>query len=320
MMLLLTGAGGFIGSHLLEHLAASGTPVRRLVRRNSAGAPAQPGVECRTADFATGEGLQAALDGVDAVIHLAGVTKALRDDDYYQGNVRATETLLRAIGDGRIRFVHVSSLAAAGPGSMLNEDADPHPVSVYGRSKLEAERVVRRLRPDAVIMRPAVVYGPRDTDVYQILKSAAKGVGLEIAGGERWLSVIHVRDLAQALLVAASHPNAPGRTYFLAHREPATSRELALTAARLMGRKPPRFLKIPYAAAYGFAACVEVWSRIKGTPDIISRDKLREARYNSWTCDPGRAAAELGFGACTDLETGLAETLEWYREAGWLSY
>lgn len=318
-MLLLTGAGGFIGGHLLEQLKASGTPVRRLVRRGSA-ASGQAGVESRCADFATGEGLEAALEGVDAVIHLAGVTKALRAEEYRQGNVGATETLLRAIGSRPIRFVHVSSLAAAGPGSMLTEDDEPRPVSLYGRSKLEAERVVRALRPDAVIVRPSVVYGPRDTDVLQILKSVAKGVSVEIAGGERWFSAIFVKDLAEALLLAASHPHAAGRTYFLAHSKPATWRDLAVIAARLMGRKPPLCLKVPFRAAYAFAACVEAWARIKGKPDIVSRDKLREARYNSWTCDPGRAAAELGFRARTDLEAGLAETLAWYREAGWITY
>ncbi len=327
-MLLLTGAGGFIGGHLLEQLKASGTPVRRLVRSVS-GAGGAGGSTCQSppsnlqtcfADFATGEGLEAALDGIDTIIHLAGVTKALRADDYYSGNVRATEILLRAIGDRPIRFVHISSLAAAGPGSMLTEDAEPHPVSMSGRSKLESERLVRALRPDAVILRPPVVYGPRDTDVFQMLKSVAKGVGLEIAGGERWFSAIFVKDLAQALLVAACRPQASGRTYYLAHREPATWRELAGIAARLMGHKPPRFLKVPFLAAYAFAACVETWSRLKGKPDIVSRDKLREARYNAWTCDPSRAAAELGFEALTDLEAGLAKTLEWYREAGWLSY
>jgi dihydroflavonol-4-reductase len=316
-MLLLTGAGGFIGGHLLEQLRISGTPVRRLARR---GAAAAPGVETRFADFESGEGLEAALEGVEAVIHLAGVTKALRPEDYDRGNVRATEALLGAVGDRPGRFVHVSSMAAVGPGSMLAEDAEPRPVSLYGRSKLAAERAVRAIRPDAVIVRPPVVYGPRDTDVFQVLKTVAKGVGIEIAGGERWFSAIFVKDLARALLLAARHPKAPGRTYFLAHPEPATWRELAAIAARLMGRKPPRSLKIPFPAAYAFAACVEAWARIRGKPEIVSRDKLREARYNSWTCDPGRAAAELGFEAPTSLETGLAETLDWYRNAGWLIY
>ena len=110
-----------------------------------------------------GTGLSQALLGSHTVIHLAGVTKALRSEDYYTGNVRATEQLAHAVAGRGIRLVHVSSLAAIGPASAgvpLAEDADPHPLTHYGRSKLDAERVVRDLVPDAVIVRPPVVYGP----------------------------------------------------------------------------------------------------------------------------------------------------------------
>jgi nucleoside-diphosphate-sugar epimerase len=318
-MILVTGGTGFIGGHLLEKLAAEGQAVRCLLRRDPQRA-LPPGVEAVRGDLTAPHGLEAALRGVDTVIHLAGVTKALRPADYYAGNLRATENLAGALQGRPIRLVHVSSMAAAGPGSALGEDAEPRPVSHYGCSKLEAERVVRALLPDAVIARPPVVYGPRDTDVYQVLKSVAKGIALEISGPQRWFSAIYVGDLAEALCEAARNPRASGRTYYFAHPQPVTWRGLAETAARIMGRRPPRAIRVPYAAAWAVGWCSEAWARMTRRPGIVSRDKIAEARCASWTCDVRRASAELGFEARVTLEAGLAKTLAWYREAGWLTY
>jgi nucleoside-diphosphate-sugar epimerase len=318
--LLVTGGTGFVGGHLLETLAARGETARCLVRRKTLARPLPPGMTPVLADLSTGEGLDAALRGVDTVIHLAGVTKALRASDYDAGNARATDTLARAVAGRPIRFVHVSSLAAVGPGPMVSEDAEPRPVSLYGRSKLEGERTARALLPDAVIVRPPVVYGPRDTDVFQVLKSVAKGVSLEISGGGQWFSAIYVKDLADGLILASRHPRAAGRTYFMAAPQPVSWRELGREAARIMGRRRPLVVRVPYAAAYAVGSCAEAWSHWRGTPGIVTRDKIREARCPAWTCDVHRAAAEIGFHARTSLQAGLRETLAWYKESGWLEY
>jgi nucleoside-diphosphate-sugar epimerase len=322
-MILVTGGTGFIGTHLLEKLVASGHTVRALVRRIGASPRSLPaGVETVYGDLAGGTGLAEALRGANAVIHLAGVTKALRSEDYYTGNVGATEQLVRAMAGREIRLVHVSSLAAIGPsaaGAPLAEDDEPHPLTHYGKSKLAAEKVVHDLAPYAVIVRPPVVYGPRDTDVFQFLKSISKGLVLEIAGGERWFSAIYVKDLVEGLLAAADAPLAAGRTYFLAHAKPVSWRRLGASAARIMARTP-RVVTVPFAAAHAVGACAEVWARLRGRPGIVSREKIAEARCMAWTCDTARAALELGFVAPTSLDEGLAATLAWYKEAGWLTY
>ncbi len=321
-MTLVTGGTGFIGSHLLEKLCAMGEPVRCLARPRATPRRLPEGVAAMPGDLASGQGLDDALRDADTVIHLAGVTKALRPADYGAGNARATEMLLRALGGSNARLVHVSSLAAIGPspdGSPVNEDAEPHPITEYGRSKLEAERVVRRLAPEAVIVRPPVVYGPRDTDVFQLLKSISKGLAFEIAGGERWFSAIFVRDLVDGLMAAARNSRAPGRTYFLAHAKPVSWSDLSSAAADMMRRRL-RVIQIPLAGARAVGYCAEVWSRISGKPGIVSRDKIAEAQCRWWTCDTRRAAEELGFSAPTSLADGLRETLAWYKEAGWLNY
>lgn len=320
-MLLVTGGTGFIGSHLLETLSAAGHPTRCLVRRNVS---LPPGIEPVRGDLVSGAGLKDALDGVDTVFHLAGVTKAFSPADYFAGNADATRNLAHAIKDsGRaIKLVHVSSLSAAGPslnGVPVTEDAEPHPVSVYGRSKLEGERIARALLPDAVIVRPPVVYGPRDTGVFQLLKSIRQGLALEMTGGERHAQAIYVRDLVQGILAAARAPQASGRTFFLAHPNPLSWTELRSIAARIM-HKQPRVVKIPASLAYAVGAAAELASRIARKPGIVSRDKIREAVCLNWTCDTRRASQELGFTAATPIECGLAESLAWYKEAGWLSY
>lgn len=322
MTTLVTGGTGFVGGHLLDRLAAAGQPFRCLVRRNATRRALPAGIPTVEASLVTGDGLDRALDGVDSVIHLAGVTKALRPEDYYTGNGRSTAVLARAMAGKGIRLVHVSTLAVVGPspdGTPLDEDYTPRPFSHYGMSKLEAEKAVRAELPDAVIVRPPVVYGPRDTDVFQVLKSVARGFMLQIGEGERYFSAIYVRDLADGLLLAARHPAAPGRTYFLAHPDPLTWTALGNTAARIMGRRA-RVVRIPMwvARAVGFGA--EMLSWINRKPGIISRGKVAEAQCRYWTCDPRRAAAELGFQAPTNLDSGLAETLAWYKEAGWLKY
>ena len=329
-MILVTGGSGFIGSHLVERLCSGGERVRCLVRqektrrRNYAGLP--PQAEAVFGELISGTGLEEALEGVDTVFHVAGVTKALKMDDYYAGNVRATENLARTMAGRSIRLVHVSSLAAAGPsldGTPLLENAAPRPLTHYGKSKLAAEQRVRELVPDAVIARPPVVYGPRDTDVFRILKPLSQGIAFQIAGGERWFSAIYVKDLADGLITAARATQAAGRTYFLANSKPVSWSELSAATARVIGGqegRKARILRVPVAAAYAAGWCAEMWAHLAGKPGILSRDKVREAQCSYWTCDTRRAAQEIGFEARTPLDAGLAETFAWYREAGWLKY
>ena len=321
-MILVTGGTGFIGSHLVERLAAEGRPVRCLVRRTSSLGCLPPAAECAQGDLESGTGLDEALRGVDTVIHLAGATKARTPADYTSANATATANLLDRAGDVR-RFVHVSSLAAAGPsqgGRALSEQDEPHPVSHYGRSKLAGEQAVLEspLASRAVIVRPPVVYGPRDRDVFQMIRAVSHGWILQIGSVQRYLSLVYVQDLVSGLLAAADGA-VGGRVFYLAHPTPISWAEFGNTAARLMGRRV-RTLAIPEAAAYALGWCAEWGARLSGKPGILSRDKVAEACCAGWVCDPGRACRELGFAAPTGLEEGLRQSLDWYKEAGWLKF
>ena len=321
-MILVTGGTGFIGSHLVERLVQQGRPVRCLVRRPSTTGNLPRAAELAYGDLESGAGLAEALHGVDTVIHLAGVTKARTIADYHRGNAIATANLLRAAVDVG-RFVHVSSLAAAGPSLAdrpLTETDEPRPISHYGRSKLAGEQAVRQspLARRTVIVRPPVVYGPRDRDVYQVIRTVAHGWMAQIGTAPRRFSQIYVGDLVDGLIAAADCPGG-GEVFYLANAAPVSWDEFGSVAARLMGRSV-RTVPIPENAAYVFGMCADWWTRRSGKPGILSRDKVREACCAGWVCDPGRALCELGFCASTGLEEGLRRTLDWYKEAGWLKF
>jgi nucleoside-diphosphate-sugar epimerase len=315
---LVTGARGFIGGHLVKRLLGCGMRVRCLSREKSGGG-APGGAEAVQGDYVSGAGLREAVEGADIVFHLAGVTKALRRGDYWAGNVHAAESLAR-VADSVPRFVHISSLAAIGPScgdEDVTETTKPHPVSEYGRSKLAGEQSVRRLLPAAVVVRPPVVYGPRDTDVFEMLRSINRGIELRIGRGERWFSAIYVDDLVEGLIATARSADAAGKTYFLTHPDAVSWSCFAATAAKLLHRRP-RTVTLPVAAAYAAGCLAEAWSRTSRKPGILSRDKVREAAYSRWTCSAELARRELEFTAAVPLEEGMARAIAWYKQQGWL--
>jgi len=324
---LVTGGTGFIGSHLVERLAEGGARVRCLVRRKSSLAylPTDR-IELAYGELATGEGLKEAVEGVRTVYHVAGVTKSNAVERYYTGNATATGNLLGAIEAARqkpSRLVHVSSLAAVGPsvdGVPLTEDAEPRPLTHYGKSKLEAERMVRSsaFADRTVIVRPPVVYGPRDTDVYLVFRSASRGVALRIGSGESYFSFIFVSDLVEMLMAAAVAEGAAGRTYFAGNPEPASWGQFNAAVAKLAGRKL-HTVSVPPAVALTLAFFSELNSRLRGSQSILSREKVREAQCRSWVVNTGRAERELEFQTRTPLEDGVARTFAWYKDAGWVS-
>jgi len=324
---LVTGGTGFVGSHLVESLLQQGSTVTCLVRD-----PAHlrwiKGLDVRLikGDCSLPGSLASAVKDVSLVFHVAGLTKARRAREYYEVNQLGTRNILEACArhnPGISKFILVSSLAAAGPsgvGTPVKDTDSPRPVSDYGKSKLLAEEEAMRYKDrfPVVILRPSAVYGPRDADMYELFRWAAKGLWVELSGGDRFINPCFVKDLASALLLAAEKKTASGSIYFVAEDRPYSWPEFR-EALLSSGGVKARTIKIPCWAAYLMGLASELGSVFTSRPALTNRQKVREAVQRYWTCDLTKIENELGFRAAFPLEKGLKITWEWYRKQGWIT-
>jgi nucleoside-diphosphate-sugar epimerase len=280
-------------------------------------------IELRTGSIDDPESLQRAMAGITHVIHCAGATRASRVAGLYEVNQAGTRNVVNAVNgqQGQIqRLVHISSLAAAGPAQPekpAREQDPPRPVSEYGKSKLAGEQEVRvHCRTEHVILRPSAVYGPRDAEFLRLFQ-AAKWHLLARLGGGQTLSLVFVRDLAEAVATCLDHPAAASKTYFVAAREVVTARRMAEeVAARMNVWTLP--LPVPLALLWLMCLAQEIRSRLTGKPNVLSLQKFAELRAPGWVCDPTLLERETGYACPTTLKTGVAETLSWYRQQHWL--
>jgi nucleoside-diphosphate-sugar epimerase len=327
MQVLITGATGFIGSHLAEALHAKGYRLRCLVRKTSSleWIKHLP-VEYSYGSFFDAPALQKAVEGVDYVYHLAGLTKAASRAEYFQGNHIATKNLLEAVvaSNSRLkRFVHISTQAAVGPSigvDPIDERTPFHPITTYGVSKMEAEKECLKLmdKIPITITRPPAVYGPREKDIFAFFKAMNNRFQLMIGFNEKHVSLIHVNDLVDGILLAGEHPAAAGQTYFISSERFYSWKDVGETTSRAMGKKALR-LRIPETLVYTVAAFAELFSSITHKAVLLNFEKARDIVQDAWTCSIAKAKNELGFKEQISLEDGIHSTVQWYRERGWLS-
>jgi nucleoside-diphosphate-sugar epimerase len=322
MKALVTGATGFVGSHLAEALRRRGDEVTALARSATKAAALEPlGVRVVTGDLHDHAALQRAVEGQDVIFHVAGVVAARNEADFLAANRDGTRHVVEA-GEraGAGRLVLVSSMAAAGPtmpGRPLDGHEPPHPVTAYGRSKLAAEGVVRAGGLPWTIVRPPMVYGPRDQEVLKVFRMARVGVAPVLGDGTQELSAVYGPDLADALVAAGSTPASAGRMYYACHPEVFTGAEMARAVGRAMGRRPT-IVRVPAALGRPILKLTEAAARLAGRTTILTADKANEFFQPAWTGNPAALTADTGWRAAHNLEAGLAATYAWYRSAGWL--
>lgn len=322
MNTLVTGSNGFIGSALVEKLLQQGHQVVCLVRKSSNLQWLQnlPVSFCY-ADLRTGTGLTQALKGIDWVFHLAGVTKARVRQGYLDGNVLATKQLLQACRDID-KFVYVSSQAAAGPslhGQALTEQDEPHPISIYGESKWLAEQEVLQQahRLSVTIVRPPSVYGPRDRDVFVYFQNVKKGFLLVLGQGTQRVSLVHVADLVDGMILAAENSKANGQIYYLSGDGEYDWLTIGRYIAQAMAKKTIT-IHVPHWALRTVSQLNIAFSTLARKPALLNKDKVSEMVQPSWLCSNQKAKRELGFQPRLTAEQGLAQTAQWYRENHWL--
>jgi nucleoside-diphosphate-sugar epimerase len=327
MKVFLTGANGFIGSHVLDSLCARGIATAVLLRPagNQRFMEAHlPHLEVRTGSIGDPQSLLAALQDITHVVHCAGCTRALDVSEFHQTNHAGTRHVVEAVNQqkGRIqRLVHISSLAAGGPGTPekpARENDPPNPVSEYGRSKLAGEQEVQGgCEAEHVVLRPPAVYGPRDTAFLPLFKAIKAHIQPRFGSGRQALSLVFVKDLAEAVVTCLTHPAAAGKTFYVASPEVTSAQELAgEIAAQMKAWTLP--LPLPVAALWLLCCAQDGVSRLTRKPGMLGRQKYAELRAPGWVCDPDRLRQELGFVCGSTLKSGITTTLAWYRRQGWL--
>ena len=328
MIAVVTGSSGFIGSHLVDALHERGATVRALVRADSRPASRDSRVACFTADLLDDRSVRECpvWSGATHVFHVGGVTKRRTLAQFRDGNVVPTANILAALAarEPQVRrVVLVSSQTAAGPAESadrpVREDDPPRPVEAYGRSKLEAEQATRRYADTLpiTILRPSAVYGPRDADFLNIFKQATNRIAVHAAPRDQEMSIVHVRDLVNAILLAADAPVAKGRTYFVGSSVPVSWKDLYAAVAALSGTRSIE-LQLPGPVLSLAGRAGSAFSLITGRAALVNSNKVALARPQWWLCDSTRIRNELGWREEIALQAGLRETYLWYLHAGWL--
>lgn len=324
---LVTGGTGFIGSHLVDALLSGGVKVKCLVRsgRRLRWLKGRD-VELTEGDCTVPCTLQAAVADVDVVYHLAGVSWAARESDFFLHNVQGTRNLMEACArynPGLRRFVLVSSQAAAGPNPSSrprSESDPPAPVTPYGVSKLEAEQtaLTYRERVPLVIVRPCGVYGPRDTGFLAYFRLVRRGFLVEFTRErDREASLCHVHDVVAGLIGAAHSQVASGSVYFLADSEPYPWGEVENMIQEAVGVNARR-LKVPGWLLGSLGALGQMYGRVTGKFVTLNKSRIADIRALHWGCDISKARRELDFAPVVNIKDGLVDVIRWYKQEQWL--
>lgn len=325
MKSFVTGASGFLGSHLVDLLLQEGHEVRCLVRKSSdrrwlknkplqlVEGNLQPG------DAGLGKGLV----GVDWCFHVAGVITTTKPQEYFQINVGGTRHCLDTclqIAPNLKRFVLVSSIAACGPsqnGSKIDEQTPAHPLTLYGQSKLEAEKLALSYRDKLpiAILRPPAIYGARDKMIYPVFKLAKKGFFFVPRGEPRTISMAYVEDVARSCLWAASEPKAKGEIYFIADDDCYTWQDIADCLATIFYRSVKK-IPVPKSLLWSLAFLEESRAKfLRGAPRMNRGHVAQFFRHWGIGIDKIKQA---GFTPQFNLEAGMQTTVAGYRQLGWL--
>ena len=324
---VVTGSTGFIGSNLTQFLLSQNFEVICPVREpNKVNHLLSSNTKIIT--FETLEGDLKVSEGFEYFFHLAGATRALNYEGYYEANVKLAKRMLKFVikrSDPKIfkKFILVSSQAVSGPARSSDEPVIendvPNPVSLYARSKLEAEKMAQsfaNLIPITII-RPSTVFGPRDTDVLGVFKSCKYGVAPCLSGKDRRVSVIFVDDLIEGIVRCAFSENSSGKTYFLANPDPVIWRDFIKDTARVMGTRV-LIVPLPKFILRTFGSFSDVIGALSRKPQMLRTEKIREMDQMYWICSSERARNDLGWIPRHSIVEALTKTFHWYKDNSWL--
>ncbi|GAA4333338.1 NAD(P)-dependent oxidoreductase [Mucilaginibacter gynuensis] len=321
---LITGASGFVGYHLVNEALKNNLEVCAAVRKSSKIDHLKEfDIQYIYPDFSDREALTETLknEKFDYIIHAAGVTKARSQREYDLINAGNTANLAAAAADSGVKkLVLISSLAAVGPlhslDGIIKDNTTPNPVTAYGRSKLAAEERLKVFKTlNYTILRPTAVYGPRDKDIFIFFKQVVKGIEPYIGSKAQKLSFIYVTDLAKASIKALYAGNK--KTYIIADGNFYDKYALGDITKSVLNLRTYKF-HLPVNFVKVIAGIAEKVSSLSNKASALNIEKLNELTAANWYCDIEEAKHDLGFTPHYDLHAGLTETLNWYKANKWL--
>ena len=323
---LVTGATGFIGSHLVDALLERGCKVHCVVRESSNLQWLDKSrVILHTGDLHQPETYQECLSEIDYVFHTAGITRASNRHEYVHNNARVCIPFYRSCAEYGKQLkgvVHVSSLAAVGPTlpeQKVDEDTPCHPLTYYGKSKLTGEEIALGYASELpmVVLRPPVVYGERDINFFTYLKAIRWRMAIKIGTTPRSLSLIYVKDLVDAMIHAAEAPDRNQNIFFVTDGGTYSWDDVANAAMKALEVRAQTVI-IP-VSLMGFAAMVsEFLAKMGNKTPLLDRQRMIDLRQSSWTASSDRFFEHYSFQPKFDLNQGLKQTCAWYKQQGWL--
>ncbi len=326
MKALVTGATGFVGSHLVDKLIEKNYEVYCLKRKTSSTKWLDgKNVKYVDGDLFSNEALESCIKEMDYVFHVAGVVKAKNKEGFYHGNSDSTKNLLEItykVNPGIKKFIFVSSLAACGPAKTdkpVDESTVPDPITTYGLSKLKAEEEVFKYRDKfpISIVRPPAVFGPRDTEILIYFKTFSKGLNSVIGFDAKYLSLVYVEDLADGIILAAENNKADGQKYFVCFDKAYNWDEIGSLTSKLLGKKALK-IRLPHSVLYSVGYLAELFSTFSSKPATLNIEKCKDITQLRWVCSNEKAKQELGFKAKYSLEESFKKTIDWYKEMKWI--
>ncbi|WP_285058269.1 NAD-dependent epimerase/dehydratase family protein [Pedobacter ginsengisoli] len=324
---LITGATGFVGYHLIEKAVGAGLDVYAAVRPNSNRSHLSE-FKIRYIDLnytAVGDLVKTLEEHqFNYIIHAAGTTKAKTSADYNKINAEYTKNLALAAVTAKIsleKFVFVSSLAALGPlidlSERIQDDTPAHPVTNYGASKLLAERYLLEIAGlPLIIIRPTAVYGPREKDIFILFKSISRGLEPHIGSFKQHLSFVYVKDLAD-VIVNALFATVNGKQYNVSDGYVYNRYVLADTVKKALNKKTFKF-HIPVGVVSLMASFMDLLYRYSKNTPALNKEKMAELTAVNWACNIDSAKKDLGYAPQFDLGRGIQDTIKWYKENSWL--
>lgn len=328
MKALVTGATGFIGSHLTDLLLSRGFEVKCTVRKTSnlrwlEGKPVEL-IEASLNDF---EALKKAVQGVDYIFHVAGLTAAKDYAAFLKANRDGTSNLIKATYEvnPRIkRFIYVSSQTVCGPAQSLEKPTDEYdecqPLTSYAKSKREAEKLVLTYmeKLPITIIRPPAVYGPRDEDIFGVFKTVNSGLGTMVGLKPKYLSLIHSTDLVRGIADAAVSENTNGKIYFVSSEQFYNWPQLIKIIKNSLGKSLVINLKIPHFLVLSIAGISGFIGKFQKNPPIFNYEKGIDFIQKYWICSIDRAKQDFNYRQVVSVEEGMASTAKWYKDNNWL--